>query len=143
MQRYWSRNFPVPRLRARRRVETPPAAQAQVDWAAFPGIVLGGERTDLVVAAHGAQSQPLGGDRVVAAQGHARLAFLPHGLLPPAGGRAATVRVDNEKTAVVQRRGRVGNDPSGLPTLRDDHALPRRCLRAARSPRPRAKSSAR
>ena len=47
VQRYWSRTFPAPVIRARRRVETPPGAQAQVDWAEFPGMVLGEEVVDL------------------------------------------------------------------------------------------------
>lgn len=48
MQRYWKRTFPAPAIRARRRVETPAGAQAQVDWAEFPGAVLGDEVVDLV-----------------------------------------------------------------------------------------------
>jgi len=52
VQRHWKRIFPAPAIRARRRVETPagtPAgAQAQVDWAEFPGAVLGDEVIDLV-----------------------------------------------------------------------------------------------
>ena len=41
MSLHWTR-------RLRRRVETPPGAQAQVDWAHFPGIVVGGVSQDLV-----------------------------------------------------------------------------------------------
>ena len=48
IQRYWARSYPAPALRARRRVETPPGAQAQVDWAHFPAIVVGGIAQDLV-----------------------------------------------------------------------------------------------
>jgi transposase len=48
VQRYWVRTFPAPRIRARRRVETPPGAQAQVDWAEFRNAVLGHELVDLV-----------------------------------------------------------------------------------------------
>jgi transposase len=48
VQRYWKKTYPAPRLRARRRVETPPGAQSQVDWAHFPDIVLAGERVDLL-----------------------------------------------------------------------------------------------
>ena len=47
-QRYWRRTFPAPVLRARRRVETPMGAQAQVDWAEYPGMVIGGETVNLV-----------------------------------------------------------------------------------------------
>ena len=48
VQRYWRRAYPAPAIRARRRVETPPGAQAQVDWAHFPGVVVGGEAVDLL-----------------------------------------------------------------------------------------------
>ena len=48
MQRYWKRTYPAQALRARRRVETPPGAQAQVDWAHFGGVQLGPEPVDLV-----------------------------------------------------------------------------------------------
>ncbi len=48
VQRFWKRTYPAPAIRARRRVETPAGAQAQVDWAHFPGVVIGGERTDLL-----------------------------------------------------------------------------------------------
>ena len=48
IQRYWSRTYPAPALRARRRVETPPGAQAQVDWAHFPAVLVGGLARDLV-----------------------------------------------------------------------------------------------
>ena len=44
MQRYVGRTT-RPRLRVRRRVETPPGAQAQGDWGEFPGVL--GERDDL------------------------------------------------------------------------------------------------
>ena len=48
VQRYWKRTFPAPAIRARRRIETPMGAQAQVDWAEYPGMVIGGETVDLV-----------------------------------------------------------------------------------------------
>jgi hypothetical protein len=48
VQRYWRRAYPAPAIRARRRVETPPGAQAQVDWAHFPGVAVGGEAVDLL-----------------------------------------------------------------------------------------------
>ena len=47
-QRFWKRTYPAPRIRARRRVETPPGAQIQVDWAHFPGVVIGNEAVDLL-----------------------------------------------------------------------------------------------
>ena len=48
VQRYVRRTFPAPPRRARRRVETPAGAQAQADWAAFPGVWVGGRQRDLV-----------------------------------------------------------------------------------------------
>jgi transposase len=47
LQRYVGRHFPKPRIRARRRVETLPGAQAQADWAEFRGVWIGGELVDL------------------------------------------------------------------------------------------------
>lgn len=43
VQRYYHERFPAPKQRARRRVETPPGAQGQVDWAVFPEIHIGSE----------------------------------------------------------------------------------------------------
>ena len=50
VRRYWKRTYPAPAFRARRRVETPPGAQAQVDWAHFSGVPVG------LVAFHMVQS---------------------------------------------------------------------------------------
>ena len=48
LQRYVRKAFPAPPTRARRRVETPPGAQAQADWAHFPQVLVGGRQRDLV-----------------------------------------------------------------------------------------------
>ena len=42
VQRYVRATFPRPKRRARRRVETPPGAQGQADWAVFSGILIAG-----------------------------------------------------------------------------------------------------
>lgn len=47
VQRDYAARFPQPTIRARRRVETPPGAQAQVDWAEFRGVSIGDEVVDL------------------------------------------------------------------------------------------------
>lgn len=47
VQRYVAQAYQPPQRRARRRVETPPGAQAQVDWAQFPGIVVAGQAVTL------------------------------------------------------------------------------------------------
>lgn len=108
VQRYWRRAFPAPALRARRRIETPPGAQAQVDWAHFPRVIVGGERTDLLalhmVLSHSRREAviwSLGKDQLAWLDCHTR-AF------ERLGGVAATVRVDNEKTAIVHGAGAWG-----------------------------------
>lgn len=51
LQRYFKAHYPQPALRARRRVETPPGAQAQADWGEFPHVLLAGRRVKLSVFA--------------------------------------------------------------------------------------------
>jgi len=51
LQRYFKAHFPQPKIRARRRVETPPGAQAQADWGEFPRVLLAGQRRHLSVFA--------------------------------------------------------------------------------------------
>jgi transposase len=105
IERYWKKTYPAPKLRARRRVETPPGAQSQVDWAHFPGVVVGGEPVDLVafrmVLSHSRYS--------VVVWSHKKDQLAWHRCHNEAfrriGGVTATVRVDNEKTAVVRGAG--------------------------------------
>ena len=47
VQRYFCAHFPRPRRRARRRVETPPGAQAQADWAEYRALLIGGRTQTL------------------------------------------------------------------------------------------------
>lgn len=47
VRRYVHAHFPRPKRRARRRVETPPGAQGQVDWREFPRVRVGGEERSL------------------------------------------------------------------------------------------------
>lgn len=108
MQRYWSRVYPRPPIRARRRVETPAAAQTQVDWAHFPAVVVEGEQTDLV-ALHMVLSYSRR-DALVWSRRKDLLSWLHcHGEgFRRLGGVTATVRVDNEKTAVSRGAGAWG-----------------------------------
>src|SRR4051795_11841226 len=66
IQRYWARSYPAPAVRARRRVETPPGAQAQVDLGPFPGRRRGrhrsGSRT-CTWSCRGAARRPSSGPR--------------------------------------------------------------------------------
>jgi len=108
VQRYWKRTYPTPAIRARRRVETPPGAQAQVDWAHFPAIVLGGIATDLV-----AMHMVLSWSRkqaIVWSHSKDMLAWLgcQTACFARLGGVPATVRIDNEKTALARGAGAWG-----------------------------------
>jgi transposase len=108
VQRYWIRTFPAPRIRARRRVETPPGAQAQVDWAEFRNVVLGHELVDLVAlivtlswsrkrAIIWARSKDMLSWQACQTASFQRL-----------GGVPAVLRIDNVKTAIAKGAGAWG-----------------------------------
>lgn len=108
IQRYYAAHFPQPKLRARRRVETPPGAQAQVDWAEFRGLRIGDEVLDLY-ALHMQLSWSRYG-AVIWSQRKNQLAWqhAHNEALRRLEGVAATMRVDNEKTAVSRGAGAWG-----------------------------------
>lgn len=108
VQRFWRRSYPAPPVRARRRVETPAGAQSQVDWAHFPGLIVGGERTDLL-ALHMVLSHSRY-EAVVWSPGKDLLSWLDchTEAFKRLGGVSATVRVDNEKTAIIHGAGAWG-----------------------------------
>lgn len=108
IERYCAAHFEKPRLRARRRVETPPGAQAQVDWAHFPRVIVGGEEVDLFAldlelsfSRFGALIWSPRKDQLAWHHAHNE-AFRRIDGIP------ATVRVDNEKTAVSRGAGAWG-----------------------------------
>ena len=108
VQRYWSRTFSAPAIRVRRRVETPPGAQAQVDWAEFPGMVLGEEAVDL-----SALVMTLSWSRkraIVWSRSKDALAWQSCHLacFQRLGGVAAVMRIDNVKTALSKGAGAWG-----------------------------------
>lgn len=108
VQRYVADAWPPPPRRARRRVETPPGAQAQVDWGMFPDMQVGGERLTL----H-ALEMALSHSRkyaVVWMPSQDTLSWLAghNGCFQRLGGIPAVVRVDNTKTAVVRGAGAWG-----------------------------------
>jgi len=108
VQRYWARPYPGPQLRARRRVKTPAGAQAQVDWAAFPGVIVGGELCDLL-ALHITLSHSRYEAIVWSLRKDVRARLRCHSeAFRRIGGVPACVRVDNEKTAVVRGAGAWG-----------------------------------
>jgi len=108
VQRYWKRMFPAPAIRARRRVETPIGAQAQVDWAEYPGMVIGREVVDLV-----ALVVTLSWSRkraVVWARSKDMLSWqaCQTACLQRLGGAPAVLRIDNVKTAIAKGAGAWG-----------------------------------
>jgi transposase len=105
IQRFVRANYPKPRLRVRRRVETPPGAQAQADWATFGGLVVGGVEAELhafhLVLSHSRH------EAIVWSERQDELAWLAvhNAALRRLGGVPAVVRVDNTKTAIAQGAG--------------------------------------
>jgi transposase len=108
LQRYFRRHFPKPARRARRRVETPPGAQSQADWAEWPRVWIAGRpvyayqfHLRLSHSRYGARVWSPRADQLgwhhVHNEGFRRL-----------GGVTATVRVDNLATAVSRGAGAWG-----------------------------------
>ncbi len=100
IQRYVRRHYPAPKVRTRRRVETPPGAQAQADWGVFPRVRVAGQEVELL-AFHLVLSHSRA-EAVVWSLAKDQLAWLSvhNGAFTRLGGVAAVVRVDNEKTAI-------------------------------------------
>lgn len=108
VQRYVRRRFPAPAKRARRRIETPPGAQGQADWAVFPNVWLGGQqRTLLAFVLQLSFSRRWA---LIWSERRDLLAWLwvHNAALRRLGGVPATVRIDNEKTAIVAGAGAWG-----------------------------------
>lgn len=108
VQRYVGVAFPRPAKRARRRIETPPGAQAQADWAEFRTVPFEDGPRDLY-ALH-MQLSHSRFDAVVWSPTKDQLAWLHcHSeALRRIGGVPATMRIDNEKTAIATGAGAWG-----------------------------------
>jgi transposase len=108
VQRYVRASFPRPAVRARRRIETPPGAQAQVDWAEFREVPFVDGPRDLF-ALH-VQLSHSRYDVVIWSEKKDQLAWLHcHSeALRRLGGVPATMRIDNEKTAIATGAGAWG-----------------------------------
>ena len=105
LQRYLAERYPAPPRRTRRRVETPPGAQAQVDWGHFPGVLVGGHEYTL-----NAFVQVLSFSRMPAISWSYSLDLSSwlhchNATFRQLGGIAAVLRVDNCKTAVAHGAG--------------------------------------
>jgi transposase len=108
LQRYVAAKFPKPKLRARRRVETPPGAQAQADWATFNGVRIAGEVMDLnafrAKLSHSRRSATVWSERKDQLAWH----HVHNESFRRLQGVPAVVRIDNEKTAVSRGAGAWG-----------------------------------
>jgi transposase len=108
VQRFVRESYAPPPRRARRRVETPPGAQAQADWATYPRVIVAGEAVTLhafdLVLSHSR------GEAVVWARDQTQQSWLSshNGAFTRLGGIPAVVRVDNTKTAVSYGAGAWG-----------------------------------
>lgn len=105
VQRYYRAHYPPPPKRARRRIETPPGAQAQVDWATFPSMIVNGQCQTLQ-AFHMSLSHSRY-PAVIWALRQDQLSWLAchNEAFTRLGGIPAMVRVDNTKTAVARGAG--------------------------------------
>lgn len=108
IQRYFRKHFPKPRQRARRRIETPPGAQAQVDWAEWPRVWIAGVPV-YAYQLHMRLSHSRFGARIWSPRKDQLAWHRAHNeAFRRLGGIPATVRVDNERTAVSRGAGSWG-----------------------------------
>lgn len=106
--RYVRQRYGAPKLRTYRRVETPPGAQAQTDWAEYPALDVGEGPEPL-----SALVMALSHSRMVAmvwSRSKDALAWLAchNEALRRLGGVPAVNRIDNVKTAISQGAGAWG-----------------------------------
>lgn len=105
LQRYFRAHYPQPRIRARRRVETPPGAQAQADWGEFRRVPLAGreERLWLFALKLSYSRYPA----FIWSRGQDQLAWhqVHNEAFRRFGGIAAVVRIDNLKTGMARGAG--------------------------------------
>jgi transposase len=98
-------HYPRPRLRPFRRVETPPGAQAQVDWGEFAGLDVGeGPRklyAFVMVLSHSRKAVLVWRERMDQLSWHQA----HNEALRRLGGVPAVLRIDNLKTGVAQGAG--------------------------------------
>lgn len=97
--------YPQPRLRPYRRVETPPAAQAQVDWGEFSGLDIGDGPQKLhafvLVLSHSRKEVLVWSRRMDQLSWHQ----VHNEALRRLGGVPAVLRIDNLKTGVARGAG--------------------------------------
>jgi transposase len=103
--RFVRAEYPRPRLRPFRRVETPPAAQAQVDWGEFDGLDVGAGPQRLyafvLVLSHSRKAVLVWAERVDQLAWHQA----HNEALRRLGGVPAVLRIDNLRTGVSRGAG--------------------------------------
>lgn len=103
--RFVRAHYPRPRLRPYRRVETPPGAQAQVDWGEFSGIDIGDGPQALyafvMVLSHSRKEVLIWCRRMDQLSWH----HAHNEAFRRLGGVAAVLRIDNLKTGVAKGAG--------------------------------------
>lgn len=105
VRRYVRRHYPPPKMRTYRRIETPPGAQSQTDWAEYPRVDLGDGPEPLSAfvmrLSHSRKTA------VVWSRGKGLLAWLGchNRAYERLAGVAAVNRIDNVKTALAQGAG--------------------------------------
>ena len=108
VRRYVRSRYPRPKIRTYRRVETPPGAQTQTDWAEYPRMEVGEGPVTLhafvMVLSHSRKPA------LVWSRSEAELHWLSchNGAYRRLAGVAAVNRIDNVKTAIVQGAGAWG-----------------------------------
>ena len=108
LQRYLAERYPAPKRHSRRRVETPPGVQAQIDWAHHRGVIIDGQLCDLYSFHHVLSYSTM--PAVVWSDSMNLSSWLHcyNRAFERIGGIAACLRVDNCKTAVVHGAGSWG-----------------------------------
>jgi len=108
VQRFVAERYGAPPRRTRRRVETPPGAQAQLDWAIYPNVWLGGRQCELSAlmlclshSRYTVQWWSMRRHQLAWIGGH-------NALLQRIGGIPAVIRIDNDTAAVARGAGHWG-----------------------------------
>jgi transposase len=108
VERYYAKHYPKPKCRARRRVETPPGAQAQADWSEWPRLQIAGRKVYGYLfhlqLSHSRFTAQVWSPRVDQLSWH----HVHNEAFRRLDGIPATVRVDNVKTAVSRGAGSWG-----------------------------------
>lgn len=105
VQRYFRAHFPRPRLRARRRVETPPGAQAQVDSSEWPRVMIAGRVHYSYLFYMGLSYSRFSARVWSIRKGQLAWHLVHNKSFRRLEGGPATARVDNERTAVSRGAG--------------------------------------